>query len=294
MLKVLFTLLFSLHTTWALADCLNDTFNMLAWTSSFKQIFRADSGNTEQFWTVLDKGEQRKVVEWTLGYCELIETKSLHLTYNFRDLTEQISTEFKNWDQSQSDKLVVYQLSTVWLDHSSTGKRVLAPLLIDLLLKFMQQKGEHFSNERIKEILSRKFNGVIQSTRGDLALNSDNELLLNIFSHPKFMIPKLFHEMTHINKERKTLLAKDHFSYDDWIELTLFEEWRAIYWTNEFKKEWKGSFSIDKRSSLEQFESLLNITSGVVPEQKAAILDFKERWLEMSLDEKKTIIESAL
>jgi len=148
-------------------------------------------------------------------------------------------------------------------------------------------------------ILSRDFRGVSSSFRSHLAIDANNGLVISHWGFPEKIIPSLFHELVHASSKRYELINKTQKTRDDLLELIIFEELRARYYTNKFKEKWNEHyptfyFFTEDLSLLEIYQEVLE--NLVLDDEKInkIIQSFIFNFNKLELAEKTRFLESKL
>ena len=60
--------------------------------------------------------EKRKVVEWSLSFCDLEKTAPFEHKYKFRSLDKQIRAELEEYLLDKNQALISYRMTSFWIE----------------------------------------------------------------------------------------------------------------------------------------------------------------------------------
>ncbi len=240
--------------------------------------------------------DQKLVTEWLLDFC------NFESGYQFRPLKQQLLEELLIWHQKPSVQPKLYWLTVLWVQNQFSNTTQLQETLLEVLMDFLRTHTAELNQDVFNQIVNRQFNGFTKNILNHgFSVNSQNQLQIPNWTTPSEMIFSLFHELTHVQKSRTTL----HQHWQDlkdqkeelFLELAVFEEAKAQFWTNEFKKAWKLKFSqysigVANKSALDFIDHLLRALSDREFQQNGPVRQFIQKWQVWTFEKKKDFSES--
>jgi hypothetical protein len=318
--------------------CVTDLVQFMQWTPAFHEIFGyandARSKSERQMQMPID----HKMVEFALGYCELeADPKSrveLRERFEFRSLEGQLQVGIRAWHLHPANRFIEYSLSVAMMEMRPGARNLLAPMVARIFLNFLREHGETAIaasqidvNLRIKlsEILSRQFTSVIATAGFDRnraqvisSATLGHRLAITTWPVPSELLFVLFHELGHASAERwrvdTQFKAKPEPQH--WIELGVFEEFRARILTEIFVSEWNRRFKqygparqpagAQEQASVDRelrglvlnlpltqiFVNLRHDLRPINPEQSTAYAKFFEEWDKLTLDQQEQYLKA--
>lgn len=268
-----FSLAAASRTTQAASTCVAETLRIFEWTPTTWHLFgiKVDPNLPNRAaldWSRVSEQRLNGAVEFALGYCDLRQTDGdLQSHYRFRPLSEQLREEMEIWHQSPFDRAFIYSLSVALMESSSQARALIGPLVISNSLEFLRRLAQD-APIPLNTILARNFSLISFEPRpvSDHAqVLKQNELNLSIWPDLRSLLFLLFHELVHASPDRAALVESfnpDNAEEEEWVRLTVVEEYRAQVLTYWFQTAWQNTYpqygsKLTKLNELELWDRFL-------------------------------------
>lgn len=280
--------------------CVTEFVQFMVWTPAFRRLLWGEKASPVMVdWSQVPAERARSAVEFALGACELElpapERERLRARYTFRSLDEQLRDGLVNWDANPRSEFFEYLLAVALMESRSGLQQRVAPIVIEAFGFFIRQRAEEAiasledaaAREKLRKVLQHRFSEVLYNPglgASRARVLAGHELEIRAWVHPSELIFILFHELTHASEERADRYSEwsRSKSAQTWVELGIFEEFRARVLTAYFESAWKSRFPqygiAQQVVALEIWNGLRQSLRPELPEQAKAYEEFFAHW----------------
>lgn len=285
-------------------ECVRELVEFMQWTPGFRGLIWDQKEPFTAEWRDAKTKDASTAIEFAIAACSLTlspeDEADLNRRYHFRPIATQLREGLQRWHANPSDELLEYSLTVTLMETRSGFQQQLAPVVIEAFGEFIREHAPA-SHDRVQEVLTHRFSNIAYSPSPGFSrarVLADRDLEIKAWPHPSELIFVLFHELSHASQERADRFEnwRNEQTPRNWIELALFEEFRARALTAIFEGTWKSRYpqygfsrNADLRTIWNQLRNELRST-----EETPAFHEFFQEWDKKSPKEQDRFLDQLI